>query len=80
MGTVYLAIRDDAAYRTQVAIKLLRQGLATPAAGARFRDERQILATLEHPGIVRLLDGGSTDARRADEQARRAQRQFDDVR
>ena len=63
MGAVYLAIRDDDAYRTAVAIKLLHHGLETAYAVARFRDERQILATLEHPGIVRLLDGGSTDQR-----------------
>ncbi len=61
MGTVYLATRDDAEYRTEVAIKLIHHALA-PAV-ARFRDERQILATLEHPGIVRLLDGGSTEER-----------------
>ena len=40
---------------------MLHHGLETAAAIARFRDERQILATLEHPGIVRMLDGGSTD-------------------
>jgi serine/threonine protein kinase len=61
MGAVYLALRDDDEYRTEVAIKVLHRGLETEAAVARFRDERQILATLEHPGIVRLLDGGSTD-------------------
>ena len=50
-------------YRTEVAVKVLRRGLETAEAVARFRDERQILATLEHPGIVRLLDGGSTGGR-----------------
>ncbi len=60
MGAVYLAVRDDDQYRAEVAIKLLHQGLETAAAVARFRDERQILAGLDHPGIVRLLDGGST--------------------
>ena len=60
MGAVYLAERDDSEYRVEVAIKLLRGGLETDEAVARFRDERQILASLEHPGIVRLLDGGST--------------------
>jgi hypothetical protein len=60
MGAVYLAVRDDDEYRQQVAVKLLQRGLETPEAVARFRDERQILAALEHPGIVRLLDGGST--------------------
>ena len=60
MGTVHLAVRDDDEYRTAVAIKLLQGGLETADAVARFRDERQILATLEHPGIVRLLDGAPT--------------------
>jgi hypothetical protein len=59
MGTVFLAKRDD--YRADVAIKLLQRGLASKEAVARFRDERQILATLEHPNIVRLLDGGTSD-------------------
>jgi serine/threonine protein kinase len=61
MGAVYLARRDDAEYRSEVAIKVLHGGLETPEAVARFRDERQILAGLDHPGIVRLLDGGSTE-------------------
>jgi WD40 repeat protein/tRNA A-37 threonylcarbamoyl transferase component Bud32 len=59
MGVVFLAERVDGEYRTKVAIKLLR-GLETRESVSRFRDERQILATLDHPGIVRLLDGGST--------------------
>ncbi len=63
MGAVYLAVRADDEYQREVAIKLLQGGLETAQAVARFRDERQILATLEHPGIVRLLDGGSTDER-----------------
>ena len=57
MGTVYLAERADAEFEQRVAIKVLQHG---PDA-ARFRDERQILAQLAHPGIVKLLDGGSTD-------------------
>lgn len=61
MGTVYLARRDDAQYKRDVAIKILPLGLATPQAIARFRDERQILARLDHPSIVRLLDGGATE-------------------
>lgn len=63
MGAVYLAVRDDEEYRTEVAIKVLHRGFETAQAVARFRDERQILATLKHPGIVRLLDGGSTGER-----------------
>lgn len=61
MGIVYAGERDDGEYRTEVAIKLLYQGLETANAIARLRDERQILARLTHPGIVRLLDGGTTE-------------------
>ena len=60
MGVVYLAERDDGTFRKRVALKLVRRG---PAAGnpltQRFHEERQILASLEHPGIARLLDGGA---------------------
>ena len=61
MGAVYSAERDDAEYKRGVAIKILQHGLGSPQAIARFRDERQILAALDHPGIVRLLDGGRTE-------------------
>jgi len=60
MGTVYLARREDEHYQRDVAIKLLRSGLATTQAFHRFIAERQILANLEHPNIARLYDGGST--------------------
>lgn len=60
MGTVYLAARDDDNYRKQVAIKLIKRGMDTDAILRRFRNERQILANLEHPNIARLLDGGTT--------------------
>jgi hypothetical protein len=61
MGEVYLAERDDAQFHHRVAVKILPHSVGSPDAVARFRDERQILAALEHPNIVRLLDGGSTD-------------------
>lgn len=61
MGAVYLAERDDSQFRQQVAVKLLSHAVGTSHAIARLRDERQILASLEHPNIVRLLDGGSTE-------------------
>jgi eukaryotic-like serine/threonine-protein kinase len=61
MGAVYLAERDDAQFCQRVAIKMLSYAVGSPEATARLRDERQILAALEHPNIVRLLDGGSTD-------------------
>ncbi|MEO7935896.1 MAG: tetratricopeptide repeat protein [Dokdonella sp.] len=58
MGEVYLASRAEADFVQRGALKLLRH----EAAGQleRFHAERQILARFEHPGIARLLDGGST--------------------
>lgn len=61
MGEVYKAVRADDQFEQQVAIKLVRGGYDTQQVLARFRAERQILATLEHPNIARLLDGGATD-------------------
>lgn len=58
MGVVYSAERDDGQYRKQVAIKILSPAYASSAAVARFEQERQILAHLDHPHIVRLLDSG----------------------
>ncbi len=61
MGTVYEAARDDDQFRKTVAIKFLHLGARTDWMLRRFRQERQILAELEHPNIGRLLDGGSTE-------------------
>src|SRR6185295_6115490 len=61
MGSVHLAVRDDDHYRKEVAIKLLKRGMDTDFMLNRFRQERQILANMEHPFIARLLDGGATD-------------------
>ncbi len=61
MASVYLAVRADDEYQKRVAVKLLRAGLGGPDAEQRLRRERQILASLEHPNIARLLDGGTTD-------------------
>jgi len=60
MGAVYLASRADDEYRMDVAIKVVRDRLSNELI-ERFLNERQILATLEHPNIARLLDGGTTD-------------------
>ena len=60
MGTVYLGVRDDDAFQKRVAIKVLKRGMDTESIVRRFRHERQILASLEHPFIASLLDGGST--------------------
>jgi serine/threonine protein kinase len=60
MGTVYLATRDDDQFQKQVAVKVVKRGMDTEDVLRRFREERQILAGLEHPFIARLIDGGST--------------------
>ena len=57
---VFLAARADDAYQKEVAVKLVRPGLDSQDVLSRFRNERQTLASLDHPNIVGLLDGGST--------------------
>ena len=58
MGEVWQARRADTQYEKEVAVKLVRVGCASEFVLQRFRAERQILATLEHPNIARLIDGG----------------------
>src|SRR5690606_25896158 len=60
MGAVYLAVREEPFLR-YVALKVVRAGLHAPEVVRRFEQERQILASLDHPNIARLLDGGVTD-------------------
>lgn len=59
MSTVFLGERADGQYRQQVAIKLFRYHQRAKLLRSRFDVERHILATLEHPHIARLLDGGT---------------------
>lgn len=59
MGTVYLAERAGAEFQQQVAIKVVTHGLGSVQLVERFRHERRILASLDHPNIARLLDGGA---------------------
>jgi serine/threonine-protein kinase len=59
MGSVFLAERDDGHFRQRAAVKFLR-GLPHAESLALFTRERQLLATLTHPNIGRLLDGGAT--------------------
>jgi len=59
---VYRAEREQDGVRQQVALKLLRRGLYTPAERRRFRDERSALAQLRHPGIAQLIEGGIGEA------------------
>lgn len=61
MSIVYRAARADGAYEQEVALKLLRPEIDPVKAHELLQHERQILANLDHPGIVRLLDGGATD-------------------
>jgi serine/threonine protein kinase/tetratricopeptide (TPR) repeat protein/TolB-like protein len=61
MAEVYLAERADNEYRQRVAIKMVAYGANSEEILRRFRNERQALAGLVHPNIVRLLDGGSSD-------------------
>jgi serine/threonine protein kinase/tetratricopeptide (TPR) repeat protein len=61
MGAVYLGERADGQYQQRVALKVIKRGMDTEQVLARFRAERQILASLDHQNIARLLDGGSTD-------------------
>ncbi|MCP4661395.1 MAG: serine/threonine protein kinase, partial [bacterium] len=61
MSTVYLAVRGDDEYHRRVAVKIVRQGVEGEERLHRFRTERQILASLDHPSIARLYDGGTTD-------------------
>jgi serine/threonine protein kinase/tetratricopeptide (TPR) repeat protein len=60
MGAAYLAVRADAEFQKDVAIKLIRKGMESDLVVDRFRKERQILASLEHANIARLFDGGAT--------------------
>jgi serine/threonine protein kinase/Tol biopolymer transport system component len=61
MGEVYRAVRADDQYQKQVAIKLVHASEASGFIIGRFKKERQILASLDHPNIARLHDGGVTD-------------------
>ena len=60
MGAVYLGERADGEFQQNVAIKLIKRGMDSDFIIKRFRHERQILASFEHPFIARLLDGGTT--------------------
>jgi eukaryotic-like serine/threonine-protein kinase len=61
LATVYVAEREGGTFAQKAAFKVLRRGLDTDDVVARFRAERQILSTLEHPSIARILAGGALD-------------------
>jgi tetratricopeptide (TPR) repeat protein/tRNA A-37 threonylcarbamoyl transferase component Bud32 len=60
MGAVYSAERIDGEVTRKVAIKVLHPGADIPTIRKRFVAERQIMASLNHPGIAALLDAGHT--------------------
>ncbi len=62
MGVVYLGVRERGDFEHRVAIKMLLGAAYDPAMMWRFQNERQILARLQHPGIARLLDGGTAES------------------
>jgi len=59
MGTVYLAARVEGGFIQRAALKLVRSGFVQAEILSRLSSERQILASLDHPNIARLLDGGA---------------------
>ncbi|MBS1795344.1 MAG: serine/threonine protein kinase [Acidobacteria bacterium] len=61
MGIVFLAEKRGREFTRRVALKLIKRGMDTNRVLERFLRERRILASLEHPNIARLFDGGSTD-------------------
>ena len=58
MGTVYLAERRDGEIQQKVAVKVLDGGGSRPAWRERFLRERRLLASLNHPSIVHVIDDG----------------------
>src|SRR5262245_45200640 len=63
MGTVWMAEQKDPIQR-RVAVKVIKSGMDSRQVLARFEAERQALALMDHPNIARVLDAGTTDARR----------------
>jgi eukaryotic-like serine/threonine-protein kinase len=61
MSDVFRAVRADDEYHKEVAVKILRAGYDTQFLIERFKSEKRMLATLDHPNIARILDGGSTN-------------------
>jgi serine/threonine protein kinase len=60
LSVVYEACRSDGRYEQSVALKVMHAGMHKGEAVRHFLRERRILSSLDHPGIVRILDGGET--------------------
>ncbi len=63
MGVVYMAVQKEPV-RRKVALKIIKPGMDTREVVARFEAERQALALMDHPGIAKVFDGGSTPSGR----------------
>lgn len=61
MGAVYLATQTEP-FNREVALKVVKPGMGSRAVIQRFEAERQALALMEHPGIARVFDAGTTSA------------------
>jgi len=61
MSAVYLGKRTEGDFAQEVAVKVIRRGMDSGPILRRFHTERRALASLEHPNIARLIDGGATD-------------------
>ncbi len=61
MGSVLLGVRDDEQFKRHVAIKVIKRGMDSEDLLRRFELERQVLATLNHPNIARMYEGGITE-------------------
>ena len=61
MGSVYLAERSDEMFHRRAAVKLILPPAGSAGIIARFQQEREILASLDHPNIAKLLDAGVTE-------------------
>lgn len=61
MGVVFLAERADGQFEQQVALKLIKRGMDSESILFRFSQERQLLASLNHPHIAKIIDGGMTE-------------------
>ncbi|OCC23618.1 hypothetical protein MB02_10635 [Croceicoccus estronivorus] len=60
LSEVYAVVRDDGRYEQDAALKILRSGHLGAEAKALFLRERRMLASLSHPALVRIIDGGET--------------------
>ena len=62
-GSVFVAEQEQPVRRT-VAVKILKLGMDTRQIVARFEQERQALAMMDHPNIAKVLDAGATETGR----------------